>query len=174
MVFLRAIHRLSWARGNDDGSVFFAVPHFLSKWNPGEHSSRLGDNKLVELLAVYRPHEMTHLCAYCVLPFFTFLLCCASFSSLCSFYVHLFSEASLCSSLQYSSSICSVIHVTECIHTNEWNNPQPALFYITYMTPALNNTRRSYIIHLFSTAAYCAHCFKELDPVPACLSQACW
>lgn len=32
------------------------------------HSSRLGDNKLVELLAVYRSHELTHhvliLCAY--------------------------------------------------------------------------------------------------------------
>lgn len=28
------------------------------------HSSRLGDNKLVELLAVYRPHELTHLSVF--------------------------------------------------------------------------------------------------------------
>lgn len=37
------------------------------------HSSRLGDNKAVELLAVYRPHEL-HNCAYCIQMSFTLLL----------------------------------------------------------------------------------------------------
>lgn len=39
------------------------------------HLSRLGDNKLLELLAVYRPHELIHLCDYCVLLSVTFHRC---------------------------------------------------------------------------------------------------